>query len=430
MKTKLSRPVSIVGTSTLGQFDFADPAWADYSMYEPWACAVHQAIDDAGITTKQIEKISYSHFAYFATMGHICAPVNFLEEWAGLAGKPISHIEQACASGYIAFTEGVQAIASGEYDCVLVAGLECPKYFTPIDEPAYVHKPLSEYKEFWHPGVALFDTTYSRFDGASDILLPDENGHYYKKFYGLTDDSFIDKAYAHMAINQRRGAAANPRSLIFGKEGTYDEIAASEGFASAEEYLLSPKNYKITQFTRKAGAVLHNCAAGALVLVATDKMAELGVTQDKPIEVLDYAASSLSPREPWCFHNMNVKVRERLDANGIFKPEEMDLMITTCMSSGEQTDSAEVFGYLPEGEGMQAEIDGATAFDGTNPINPHGGDCQWGHAMGCSGVNMISEAVLQMRHESGGAQVEKDINKCLVRGMGGGHTTVGIVLAQ
>ena len=50
--------------------------------------------------------------------------------------------------------------------------------------------------------------------------------------------------------------------------------------------------------------------------------------------------------------------------------------------------------------------------------------------MGCSGVNMISEAVLQMRHEAGGAQVEKDINKCLVRGMGGGHTTVGIVLAQ
>ena len=85
-------------------------------------------------------------------MGHICSPANYLEEWAGLTGKPISHIGQACASGYIAFTERVQAIASGEYDVTLVAGLECPKFFVPIDEPAYRVKPLSEYKEFGTPG--------------------------------------------------------------------------------------------------------------------------------------------------------------------------------------------------------------------------------------------------------------------------------------
>ena len=50
------------------------------------------------------------------------APVGSLEEWAGLAGKPITHIEQACAGGYIAFTEAVNSVASGQYDIVLVAG--------------------------------------------------------------------------------------------------------------------------------------------------------------------------------------------------------------------------------------------------------------------------------------------------------------------
>lgn len=350
--SRLMRNVSIVGTSSLKQFSFDQPEWAGYSMYEPWACAVSQALEDANIRPNDVEKISYSQFAYFPTMGHICAPVNYLEEWAGLAGKPISHIEQACASGYIAFTEAVQAIASGEYDVVLVAGLECPKFFVPIDEPAYRVKPLSEYKEFWHPGVALFDCGYARFDGASDILLPDENGFYYKE---------------------------------------------------------------------------HNCAAGALVLMSDEAIKKYGV-QNKPIRVIDYAAASLSPRKPWCFHNMNVEVRKQLDKNGFFKPEEMDLLITTCMSSGEQTDSAEVFGYVPEGQGLQYEIDHRTAFDGDTPINPHGGDCQWGHAMGCSGVNMISEAVFQMRGTAGDSQVQKDIKKTLVRGMGGGHTTVGIIL--
>ena len=425
--SRLMRNVSIVGTSSLKQFSVDQPEWAGYSMYEPWACAVSQALEDANIRPNDVEKISYSQFAYFPTMGHICAPVNYLEEWAGLAGKPISHIEQACASGYIAFTEAVQAIASGEYDVVLVAGLECPKFFVPIDEPAYRVKPLSEYKEFWHPGVALFDCGHARFDGASDILLPDENGFYYKEFYGLKDEAFIDEAYAHMAINQRRGAVRNPRSLDYGTSKDYSEVAAAEGFASDVEYLLSPKNYKITQFTRKAGAVMHNCAAGALVLMSDEAIKKYGV-QNRPIRVIDYAAASLSPRKPWCFHNMNVEVRKQLDKNGFFKPEEMDLLITTCMSSGEQTDSAEVFGYIPEGQGLQYEIDHRTAFDGDTPINPHGGDCQWGHAMGCSGVNMISEAVFQMRGTAGDSQVQKDIKKTLVRGMGGGHTTVGIIL--
>ena len=167
--------------------------------------------------------------------------------------------------------------------------------------------------------------------------------------------------------------------------------------------------------------------AGAIVLMSDEAIRKYGVQQN-PIRVIDYAAASLSPRKPWCFHNMNVEVRKQLDKNGFFRPEEMDLMITTCMSSGEQTDSAEVFGYIPEGQGLQYEIDGRTAFDGDTPVNPHGGDCQWGHAMGCSGINMLSEAVFQMRGTAGDAQVQKDIKKTLVRGMGGGHTTVGIIL--
>ena len=124
---------------------------------------------------------------------------------------------------------------------------------------------------------------------------------------------------------------------------------------------------------------------------------------------------------------MNVDVRKALDANG-YDPKDMDLLITTVMTSGEQLDSAEVFGYLPEGEGYKYELEGRTAFDGDTPINPHGGDLSFGHSFAVSGINMISEAVLQMRGEAGGCQVQKKINKCLVRGMGGGHTTTGIIL--
>ena len=43
-------------------------------------------------------------------------------------------------------------------------------------------------------------------------------------------------------------------------------------------------------------------------------------------------------------------------------------------------------------------------------------------------MNMLSEAILQMRGQAGDCQVNKPVQKALVRGMGGGHTTTGIIL--
>jgi acetyl-CoA C-acetyltransferase len=186
----------------------------------------------------------------------------------------------------------------------------------------------------------------------------------------------------------------------------------------------SEYNPKITKFIRKSGTVLHNVAAGAIVVCSADIAKQF--TQN-PINVVDYASSSNTQRLPYCFHDMNVAVRDALYSNGQ-SADDIDLMITTVMTSGEQLDSAEVFGYLPEGKGYQYELEGRTGFDGDKPINPHGGDLSFGHAFGASGVNMLSEAILQLRGEAGDCQVKSPVHKCLVRGMGGGHTTTGIIL--
>ena len=44
MARKLSRPVSIIGTSTLPQRYFTDPMYEGLSTYELWAYACHQAM--------------------------------------------------------------------------------------------------------------------------------------------------------------------------------------------------------------------------------------------------------------------------------------------------------------------------------------------------------------------------------------------------
>ena len=419
---KIARPVKIIGTSTLGQRYYDEtPEYEGLSIYELWAYACHQAMEDAGIKPADIDKIVYSHFAYFATCGNIMAPVGSLEEWIGCREKPIAHVEQACASGYISFMEACDSVASGKYDCVMVAGVENPKNCIPRDEPAYRMHPLKDLDMWWHPGRVLFDCTTYRFDGVSDNLLTEENGKYYIQHYGI-DEKTLDDTYNAMAVNLRRGAARNERALC---RKEYAEIAKEAGYDHVMEYMRSDNNRKITSYIRKSGSVVHNIAAGAII-VCSEEFAKK-VKAAKPIDVVDYASASNTERYKWCFHQMNVDVRKALDANG-YDPKEIDLLITTVMTSGEQLDSAEVFGYLPAGEGYKYELEGRTAFDGDTPINPHGGDLSFGHSFGVSGISMLSEAILQMRGEAGGCQVQKKINKCLVRGMGGGHTTAGIIL--
>jgi len=420
MESKLTRPVSIIGTSTLPQRSFDDPMYEGLSIYELWACACHQALEDAGVKPSQVDKIVYSQMANFATSGNVLAMVGTLEEWIGMAGKPIMHIEQACASGYIAFTEACNSVASGKYDIVLCAGIESPKHFIPRNQPAYKMRPISEYDGWWSPGRALFDTTYTRFDGVSDNLLTEEQGKYYIKNYGISEET-LDDTYNAMAINLRRNASRNPRAI---EREEYTDIAKKCGYDDVMEYMRSKHNPKITQYIRKSGSLVHNVAAGAIVVCSSDIAKKF---KQNPIDVVDYASSSNTQRFPFCFHQMNVDVRDALYKDGM-DPKELDLMITTVMTSGEQLDSAEVFGYLPEGKGYQYELDGRTCFDGDKPINPQGGDLSFGHAFGVAGINMISEAILQMRGEAGDCQVKKPVNKCLVRGMGGGHTTVGIIL--
>jgi acetyl-CoA C-acetyltransferase len=420
MAHKLARPVSIVGTSTLPQRYFTDPMFKGLSIYELWACACHQAMEDAGIKPRDVDKVVYSQMANFVTCGNIVAPVGTLQEWIGMAGKPILHIEQACAGGYLAFMEACNAVASGSADIVLCAGVESAKNFNPRNQPAYVQKPISEYEGFWHPGRVLFDTAYSRFDGVSDNLLTDEQGRYYMKEHGVSA-STIDDAYNAMAVNLRRNASRNPRAV---ERVEYAEIAKQHGFDDVLAYMRSEHNPKITQFIRKSGSVIHNVAAGAIVVCSADAAKQFN---KKPIGVVGYASASNTQRAPYCFHKMNVAVRDALYEGGK-TPQGIDLMMTTVMTSGEQLDSAEVFGYLPDGKGYQYELEGRTRFDGDTPINPHGGDLSFGHAFGVSGINVLSEAILQMRAEAGDCQVKKPVRKCLVRGFGGGHTAAAALL--
>lgn len=358
MQHKIARPVNIIGTSTLGQKYFDDPAYAGLSVYELFAYACHQAMEDAGVKPKDIDKLVYSHFAYFPTCGNIMAPVGIMEEWIGMREKPIMHVEQACASGYISFMEACNSVASGKYDIVMVCGVENPKHFVPRDQPAYKLKPLAEYDQWWHPGRVLFDCTYYRFDGVSDNLLTEEQGKYYIKNYGI-DEKTLDDTYNAMAISLRRGAARNERAL---SRVEFADLAKEAGYDDVMEYMRSNHNPKITQYIRKSGSLLHNVAAGAIIVASEDATKQLGIK--KPIKVVDYASASNTERNVWCFHQMNVAVRDQLLGDGV-NPADVDLLVTTVTRNTRSASSIHRnlkrgYDVLQQPEGCQTAVDQQT----------------------------------------------------------------------
>lgn len=416
----LARPVSIIGVSNIPQRQMTDPEYEGLSQYELFHWACQEAMEDAGIKGCDIDKLVFGQLANFPTAGHSSGMQAGFEEWIGMAGKPACHQESACATGYVAFDEAVSSVASGKYDIVMAAAVETPNTFFGPDEPPYICHPLSEYKEWWNPFYAVFDPTYYRFNGIAQKSLYDEQGRLYIKEYGISE-SLLDDTYNMIAINNRRNAARNPMAIA---RTEFADIAKEKGFNSAMEYMRSSYNPKFSRFLR-FHHLLTQCPMAAAVIVCSADIAKS--FKQKPIQVLNSHYVCRTQREPYSYDRMNREViGELYKATGV-SPEELDFMIITNMAASDQLSTAEIAGFLPAGQGYKYELDGRTAFDGDKPINTHGGDLSAGHAYSVCGLVSYTEAVLQMRGQAGARQIKK-ADTCLVRGVGGGHTTSAALL--
>ena len=83
------------------------------------AQAALMALDDAGVTLKQVEAL------YCANLGQSNAMVGqrLLKE-IGQTGIPVVNVANACAAGATAFREAWISIKAGLYDVVLAVGVE------------------------------------------------------------------------------------------------------------------------------------------------------------------------------------------------------------------------------------------------------------------------------------------------------------------
>jgi acetyl-CoA C-acetyltransferase len=88
----------------------------------------------------------------------------------------------------------------------------------------------------------------------------------------------------------------------------------------------------------------------------------------------------------------------------------------------------EELGFVEKGEGGPYVASGATAINGSRPVNASGGLKSKGHPVGATGVAQICDVVQQIRGEAGERQVKRH-HIGLAQNLGGsGATSVVTIL--
>lgn len=325
--------------------------------------AVSEAWESSGVGREEVD-------AYW--LGTLASGMSgiTLSEPLRLEGKPVTRVENFCATGSEAFRNACYAVASGAYDVAMAVGVE-------------------KLKDGGYSGLAV---SGGETDGTSveltapamfSLLVPA-----YAKRYGVSEAD-LKRVMTRIAWKNHRNGALNPRAqfqkevdektiaaatLIAGQLGVFDCSGVSDGSAAAivvraedaKRYCSNPLYVKALSFVAGSGAGMVDpdydfTTFPEVVMSARDAYQQAGV---------------VNPRD-------QIAMAEVHDC---FTPTELILM--------------EDLGFADRGMAWKEVLSGTFDLDGELPINPDGGLKSFGHPIGASGLRMLFECWLQLRGEA------------------------------
>lgn len=409
-KSKWSRGVAVVGAgmSKFGAFpdktsrDLVVEAFKDLkkSMDKPLDAKKIEAFYLGNFSSDQFEK--QAHFA----------PI--LASWLGLAPISAIRLEDACASGAVAIRQAALAIASGEYDVVLVGGLE---KMTDLQ--------IAEVTE------ALATAADTQFEIPAGFTFP---GFYaamataYMHEYGADRNAFFD-----VAIKNHKNGALNDKAQF---DQTIEQIREAKRARAVEkgrpeptwktdlEFLQDPKGNPNIAWPM----TLFDCSpvsdGAAMILLVSEDIAKQ--FSDSPIYLIGSGQASdgaLPERETLSGIPAAEKAGKQAYEMAGLTPNDIDLAeVHDCFTIAEIM-ASEDLGFFPRGEGWKAAMEGKTARNGEHPINTSGGLKAKGHPVGASGVAQVVEVWKQLHGIAGERQLTTNPKIGLTHNVGGSGQT-------
>jgi acetyl-CoA C-acetyltransferase len=289
--------------------------------------------------------------------------------------KPVSRLENYCATGSEAFRNACYAVASGAYDVAMAIGVEKLKDTGISGLP--------------NIGMATDGTKAAMTAPAMFSLLAPA----YSKKYGL-DDAQLKEVITRIAWKNHKNGALNPRAQ-FRKEVSKETISCSPLVAGA-----------LGIFDCSG---VSDGSAAAIIVRAEDAHRYT----DKPIFVkaLSFIAGpAAGPIDPdYDYTTFNEVVASAADAYaqaGIKDPRAELAMaeVHDCFTPTELV-LMEDLGFATRGTAWKEVLAGTFDLEGELAVNPDGGLKSFGHPIGASGLRMLFECWLQLRGEAGPRQI-------------------------
>ena len=356
----------------------------DKSLDDLLIDAAGLAFDSAGVTKDDLDAYWFGTSQSAASGISLATPLR-------LSGKPVTRVENYCATGSEALRQACYAVASGAYDSAMAIGAE-------------------KVKDGGYQGLNAFpiptDGTNRTLTAAAmySLILPA-----YAERYGVDEDE-LRRVVARIAEKNHYNGARNPLAqfrretsaeaicempAVAGRLSVFDCAGVADGAAAAivvraeEAHRYTDRPLYVKALSLVAGdssglidpdydfTTLPECAAAA-----TDAYAQAGITDPR-------AELALA------------------EGHDCFTPTELVLM--------------EDLGFSEPGTAWRDVLDGTFDLDGDLPVNTDGGLKSFGHPVGASGLRMHYEAWIQLRDR---APEERRVDlrgrtKALIHNLGG-----------
>lgn len=347
--------------------------------------AVFGALKDASLQASDVQGLFVGNMLSGMLGGQEHLGAFFAEE-LGLS-VPAFKIEGACASGGLALHNAVNSLLAGQYETVVVLGVE----------KMTDHKPEDVATALMGAGSEEERSAGATFPGLYAMLA-----RVHMREFGTTEEQL-----AAVAVKNHFHASLNPNAQ-FHSLLTIEQVMKSSKVADPLKLLdcspISDGAAAVVLTTKKHKQSIRIAAS----VVATDSLGLSGRAS-----LTELSATRIASQKAYTKANVEASQIDVAEVHDCFTIAEILAM--------------EDLGFFPKGNAAVAVASGETTLEkgGRVIVNPSGGLKGCGHPVGATGVKQVVELVEQLRGNAGSRQVAS-ANVGLAHNVGGSGATAAV----
>ena len=341
--------------------------------------ALKKCLNSVCISAQEIESAYCGNVLAGKIAGIFQIPAQIFFETVGIKGIPITHVENACASGASAFREAWISVASGMSELSIALGVE--------KMSGGVGAPLKR--------------NASTLEGVAGWVVPGE--------FAMRAQKYMEKFGVN--INDLGEIAVKNY-----KNGYLNEF-------SQKKKIINLADVNSSEMICDPLSLLHmsSIGDGAAAVILTTKERALRYTKNYiSVAGLSLTSGTFDDQRDITFNDLEDRAaKEAFEMSGIGPSDIGFAEVHDCFTIAEVL-RCESLGLCERGEYLHKLKEGYWDISGKLPVNPSGGLLAKGHPTGATGIAQIVEVFNQLLGRSGNRQIN-NVKTALAHCSGGSY---------